>query len=272
MTWSKFDDAAPKSPKARAAGNEAWGLWVGAVIYCNRHLTDGLVSVAALAMDCLPEPITLAKAKKLAERLCDAKAQPEGVGLFERTATAGMYRVHDFLDWNLSKTEVESKRKADRDRKRSRGGGGTDGSSEGARPPPGIPAGTPPGSREGIPTGIRPDSPARVPTPEGAHVPVPSHPIPAAAVGGNGSGPIQCPADLRLSAAQVANLQMGTGLDEAQIMLLTLRFTGKHAENSSDLRPLDVWKKCLWSAVCGDASDPKKRPPRAEPDVIQVDA
>lgn len=136
MSWSKFDDAAPKSPKAVIAGNEAWSLWAAAVMYCNRHNTDGYVTLAALAVDCLPRPIPPAKARKLADALCDARARPEGKGLFELDRN-DMYRVHDFLDWNPSKVEVESKRKIDRDRKR--GGRGIEPDSE--RKPAGVAGG-----------------------------------------------------------------------------------------------------------------------------------
>lgn len=158
MTWSKFDDAAPKNPKAVAAGNEAWGLWAAAIMYCNCHLTDGYVTLAALASGCLPVPIPSARAKKLAELLCDVRARPDGLGLFER-AGDGLYRVHDFLEWNPSKSEVESKRKSDRDRKRNRSGVDED--------------------SERNPTGLResfhPDSGA--PRASARALPVPSRPV-----------------------------------------------------------------------------------------------
>lgn len=116
MTWARFDDAAATHPKARVAGNEAWALWVAAVIYCNRYLTDGFIPFAALATDCLPVPIAMAKAKKLAEKLCEARLRPDGPGLFVRVNDG--YIIHDFLNWNESKSDVENKRKIDRDRKR----------------------------------------------------------------------------------------------------------------------------------------------------------
>ncbi len=168
MTWSKFDDAAAKNPKSREAGNEAWALWVAAVMYCNRHLTDGLISLAALANDCLPRAIPEARAKKLAEQLCECSIRDGGAGLFER-AEKGKYRVHDFLEWNLSKDEVEARRKTDRDRKRGKKDSGPDS------------GGTP----SGIPSGIQPDSDgesARPPEPTRASaraLPVPSRPVPS---------------------------------------------------------------------------------------------
>lgn len=160
MTWSKFDDAAPKSPKAVVAGNDAWSLWAAAIMYCNRHLTDGYVTLAALASDCLPCPIPPAKAKKLAEQLCAVRARPDGAGLFER-ADGGLYKVHDFLDWNPSKVEVEAKRKVDRDRKRNRPGGAPDSDEipRGIRPGIQPASGAPRASARALPVPTRPDPP-----------------------------------------------------------------------------------------------------------------
>lgn len=118
MTWSRFDDAAAKSPKAIKAGNDAWALWVGAIMYSNRHSTDGLIHISALASECLPHPIPKAKARRLAELLCCAQLRPDGAGLFERTDQTDTYVVHDFLSWNPSKSEIEAKRSADRERKK----------------------------------------------------------------------------------------------------------------------------------------------------------
>lgn len=168
MTWSKFDDAAAKNPKSREVGNEAWALWAAAVMYCNRHLTDGLISLAALADDCLPRSISETKAKKLAEQLCDCATREDGFGLFER-AGKEKYRVHDFLEWNPSKSDVESRRKLDRDRKR--GKKESDAESN--------------GTPRGIPDGFQPDSEvesARLPEPTRASagaLPVPSRPVPS---------------------------------------------------------------------------------------------
>jgi hypothetical protein len=157
LTWSRFDDAAPKHPKAIAAGNEAWALWCGAVMYCNRYLTDGFVPWAALATECLPEPITPAKARKLAQRAVDAKIRQGGPGLF--VVVEGGVMVHDFLEWNPRKADVESKRKADRDRKRRPPDSGSDSGGS----PPGIPNGNPTGvaTESAPPAGTRARVPAR---------------------------------------------------------------------------------------------------------------
>lgn len=133
MTWSRFDDAARTHPKAVKAGNEAWGFWAAAVMYCNQYGTDGVIGESALTT-ILPVPISRRRARLLAERLCD-------VGLFytatksdgnsEQTAqkSAGnseqipqkseeiCYVIHDFLEWNPSKLEREEQRARDRCRK-----------------------------------------------------------------------------------------------------------------------------------------------------------
>jgi hypothetical protein len=170
LTWSRFDDAAPSHPKARLAGNEAWGLWAAAIMYCNRYLTDGVVSLRALSRECLPEPISEAKAKKLASRLCDAKMRADGKGLFSEVD--GGYLINDFLIWNPSKADVESKREADRERKRNPKGLRSDSN----RIPDGIPA-----DSGWIPNGFHEDSESasrvRVPAPAGARIPaLPSPP------------------------------------------------------------------------------------------------
>jgi hypothetical protein len=128
MTWSRFDDGARKHPKAQMAGNEAWALWCAAVMYCNQYGTDGFVPEAALATELLPLAISPAKAKKLAQSLCEAKIHPEKPGLFVRDAKRKGYIVHDFLHWNPSKAEVDAKRKKDRERKRGRSDDGPEGS------------------------------------------------------------------------------------------------------------------------------------------------
>ncbi len=117
MTWSRFDDAARKHPKAQMAGNEAWGFWCAAIMYCNQYGTDGFIPDAALATEVLPNPISKKKAKELADQLCESRIAPDGSALFRRDNTRKGYLVHDFLEWNPSKADVDSKRKRDRERK-----------------------------------------------------------------------------------------------------------------------------------------------------------
>lgn len=296
MTWSRFDDAAPKSPKARAAGNEAWSLWAAAVMYCNRHLTDGYITLAALATDCLPVPISLAKARKLADKLCDeAKITPDGAGLFERSSK-DVWKVHDFDHWNPSKAEVEAKRQWERDRKRNRvpssPGGGNDGNPGGfptGKPggnPDGNPGGNPLDSRPdsgGLPTGKPPGKPAGNPdgfrSPAGAPARIPAQPAqpsqsedqgaPAAAkdlpaerpASGEtgGGGRIHCPPDLELTEAQKLNLEIGSGIPRWAVDELTAEFRATHADGA-EARALHTWRSWLVSRISARWSDPNRRP------------
>lgn len=247
LTWSKFDDAAPKSPKALAAGNEAWGLWAAAVMYCNRHNTDGYVTLAALASDCLPIPITTTKARTLANKLCDAKSRPEGKGLFELDRN-DMYRVHDFLDWNPSKVEVESKRKKDRDRKR---GGPDSGGTPGAIP-------------DGIQGGQRADSKTpRAPARALPSRPVPSQPEEEQQEQVVVDPRIPCPPDLQLAPAQRATLE-GIFMPGWAIDVLTTGFAARYTADSSDIRTLEHWRKCLSMALCSDWNNSAKRPKKPD--------
>ena len=133
MTWSRFDDAARKHPKATMAGNEAWGFWCAAIMYCNQYGTDGFVPDSALATDVLPVPITKKRAVALADKLCKAKLQDDGRALFARNEVRKGYMVNDFLDWNPSKVEVESKRRAAKERKERWEGKNANGTHDGTR-------------------------------------------------------------------------------------------------------------------------------------------
>jgi hypothetical protein len=102
MAWVRLDDAFPEHPKVLAAGDEAAWLYVCALAYCNRHLTDGALPAAAVKrLTNHKRPILLAM------RLVD-------VGLFDRTEDG--FHVHDYLDYQSSKEAVEAERAAARER------------------------------------------------------------------------------------------------------------------------------------------------------------
>ncbi len=91
---------------------------------------------------------------------------------------------------------------------------------------------------------------------------------PPVVVGGSAPGPeqdIDCPPDLKLTDAQRAQFQMGTGASDYQVEQLELRF--RLASEGADRRPLSAWLKCLGKAVASEFSNGRRRPPRApEPD------
>lgn len=101
MAWARIDDSALSHPKI--VGMIDWKnpfcLWIWGLSYCQTHLTDGLIPLAAL-----PNP----NAARTAPRLVDARLWNvvEGYG----------YSVHDYLIWNDSKELVTKKRTAAKER------------------------------------------------------------------------------------------------------------------------------------------------------------
>jgi len=95
MTWTKLDDHFPDHPKILAAGPTAELLHIHALIYCNKHLTDGFLPSDAV------KRLIHVNARGPAERLVD-------LGLWEKVV--GGYQIHDFLEWNPSREKVLAER------------------------------------------------------------------------------------------------------------------------------------------------------------------
>lgn len=93
MAWVRIHDGAMSHPKILSLTASAFRLWVGGLSYCQQHLTDGLIPVAALSV--------LLGTKADAGQLIAA-------GLW-RTSDTG-YIVHDYLEWNDSREVVQKKR------------------------------------------------------------------------------------------------------------------------------------------------------------------
>lgn len=107
MTWSKIDDGFFDHPKVLRAGEDAANLYVRALVWCNKHLTDGEIPREALRV------LTSKRdAEKSAERLV-------AVGLWESTPDG--WFVHDFHAHNPKREEVEARR-ADLSAKRAEAG------------------------------------------------------------------------------------------------------------------------------------------------------
>ena len=102
MSWVKLDDKFTGHTKVLAAGPEAAWLHIEGLCYCAQQETDGVIPDAALAhLTQFSKP----KATKLAARLVE-------VGLWERNGTGWL--VHDYLDYNPSKKELEARRETKR--------------------------------------------------------------------------------------------------------------------------------------------------------------
>ncbi|MBN0040198.1 hypothetical protein JN535_08465 [Cellulosimicrobium cellulans] len=165
MSWFKVNDTLPMSRKVlripRARRATAMGLWVLAGAWSASELTDG--HVPAFMVDEWAD-------EQAARDLVD-------VGLWD--AAADGYQFHDWNDWQPTRADVMSKRKAEREKKaqqRARGTAnvGRDGDTGRFASPqvtdlsprvsPGDNPGTPPGSPRPVPPespGVSPASPAR---------------------------------------------------------------------------------------------------------------
>lgn len=163
MGWVRIDDAFYDHPKFSAAGPHGLALWVAALAFANRNLSDGIVTTSQTrrlldwnGLDA--DPV------KLAEQLAD-------IGLLERVD--GGYRIHDYLNYQKSADQVRSERVRDRHRKRNAGevGLGIDQVSSPAvpDPPDDTPSNGQPTDSARIPDGSPPDSerPQPQPSPNG---------------------------------------------------------------------------------------------------------
>lgn len=97
MTWVNLDDKMPEHPKVDGLSDGAFRLHVAGICYCNRHLTDGIVTV-----DRLTRLIPKYKKAYLDELLARM--------VWIEIADSSAYEIHDYLDWNKSREEVESRR------------------------------------------------------------------------------------------------------------------------------------------------------------------
>ena len=83
MTWTKLDDGIFDHPKMLRAGEDAANLYVRALVYCNKHLTDGRIFPEVLATLTRRRDVAV-----LAQRLVDVAAW--------ESHPDGGWIVHDF--------------------------------------------------------------------------------------------------------------------------------------------------------------------------------
>ena len=102
MSWVKLDDKFTGHTKVLAAGPEAAWLHIEGLCYCAQQETDGVILDTALVM---LTQYSKPKAGKLAARLVE-------VGMWERNGAG--YVIHDYLDYNPSRKELEARREIKR--------------------------------------------------------------------------------------------------------------------------------------------------------------
>ena len=121
MPWVRFDDQFPEHPKVVSVGPLGIALQVAAVCYCNRHLTDGFLPWSAaqslLAWEFCETPNENGQAKRIKVCVSCGMSGDDvdtdyviglliSAGIWEEVS--GGYRVHDYLDYQLSKAQVEA--------------------------------------------------------------------------------------------------------------------------------------------------------------------
>jgi hypothetical protein len=107
LTWIKIDDRAPEHPKLVAAGPVGLALWLSGLAYCNRNETDGIIQagVARRLIDTADgHAATHLEPQAVIDRVVEA-------GLWHKL-DSGDYSVHDYLEYQPSREQLESKRQA----------------------------------------------------------------------------------------------------------------------------------------------------------------
>ena len=104
MTWVKVDDLITEHEKCVGLSDAAWTLWLHGLLYCSRNLTDGRIPAAML-----PRLSAVKNPRKAAGELVSA-------GLWDERD--GAWWVHDYLDHQRSKAQVEAEREAAAERQR----------------------------------------------------------------------------------------------------------------------------------------------------------
>lgn len=97
MAHAQLDDNYGDHPKVARLSDAAYRLHTNGIIFCARLLTDGRI-------DCEDVPGLVRKFRRAAL-----------VELVERrmwTPVEDHYLIHDYLDWNPSRSEVERRRSA----------------------------------------------------------------------------------------------------------------------------------------------------------------
>lgn len=102
MPWVKLDDRFPSHRKVALLSDRAFRLHVSAICWCAENLTDGRIAERELALVAhVRNPKATAK-------------QLEEAGVWDRTD--GGWAIHDYLDYNPSREQVQAERKKNADR------------------------------------------------------------------------------------------------------------------------------------------------------------
>lgn len=131
MPWVKVDDHFDEHPKMARVGPLGWAMWLAGLAYCNRNLTDGFIPYTTarrlVSWDFLM-PRNGSDIESIWSVGINTGMHGEDVdsplvigmlvdaGLWEEVP--GGYRVHDFMEYQPSKSEVVAERQKWADKKR----------------------------------------------------------------------------------------------------------------------------------------------------------
>jgi hypothetical protein len=96
--WVKLDDGICENKKILAIGPNAFAVYVAGLVYCGKNLTDGFIPEIRLRSLLDQTKITVARRILVERRLWEEV--PGGI------------QVHDYLDYNPSKAQVQARRRA----------------------------------------------------------------------------------------------------------------------------------------------------------------
>jgi hypothetical protein len=116
MPWARLDEGFPGHRKLRKISDSAFRLHVSAICWSAEYLTDGEITAEDLAV--ISE---VRRPKQAAAELVRAnlwRTEVDGASNEGRTSNEQSWWIHDYLDYNPSRAEVEAKREADAERKR----------------------------------------------------------------------------------------------------------------------------------------------------------
>jgi hypothetical protein len=100
MPWVRIDEHAMEHPKVAGLSDGAFRLWIVGLVYCQKFLTDGVITDVAL--------------RGLRGYTPKRGAELQAAGLWDGTGTG--VSIHDFLDWNASRAAVLNSREQSRQR------------------------------------------------------------------------------------------------------------------------------------------------------------
>lgn len=113
MPWFVIDDNSHMHPKFVAAKNAALGLWVRAGGYAAQHLTDGIVPGVIAKMYGTPAQVRALVAAGLWHEHGHTCPHPKCP-----RPQPGDYAIHDYLDYNPTRREVQARREREAEKKR----------------------------------------------------------------------------------------------------------------------------------------------------------